>query len=450
MSISQEVSRFVVGKLFEDLPEEVVAKARQHIMDTVGVLIAAVNDPIAEVIKKFLEEAGGEPRCTVLGTGIKTSLANAALANGILAHGLDYDDSSWRLIGHPSAAVLPAVLAVGQIKQSSGKDIITAYILGTEVSCKLGLAAEPQLYEAGWHATGVAGVLGTTAACGYLLGLTEEQLTNALGIAASLAGGLRQNIGSMTKPFHAGAAAQHGVTAALLAKNGFTSSITSLDGKWGFYRNFTKGERKGAFSSPGDPFDIVDPGFFVKPYPSCAATHTGIDAALSLVREHNFTDEEVVSIDVGSGPVGPIMLFHNQPRTGSEGKFSMPFVVAMAIIERKVGLDTFVDRKVSDPRVLNLIYKTRFYVEPQFANRSIDEAPAVVKVRLKDGRELIKQIEEPLGSPENPMSQDQLIEKYKDCTLRVLAEDRVETSLSMLSELETIGDVSVLINELVP
>lgn len=450
MSLSRKVSEFVLAMKHKKLTELTVSKAKQHIMDTLGVLIAAVKDPVMGVIKNYLEEAGGDARCTVIGAGIKTSLSNAALANGILAHALDYDDSSWRLIGHPSAAVLPAVLALGEAGHSTGKDIITAYLVGTEVSCKLGLAAEPQLYEAGWHATGVVGVLGAAAASSYLLGLTEEQLINALGIAASLAGGLRQNIGSMTKPFHAGAAAQHGVTAALLAKHGYTSSVASLDGEWGFFRNFTCGKREGEFPSPGEPFDIVDPGFFIKPYPSCAATHTAIDAMLSLVEEHDFTDEQVASIEVGSGPVGPVMLFHNRPQRGSEGKFSMPFVLAMAVIERKVGLDTFLDSKVNDPRVLKLMEKTRFYVAPEFAQRSIDEAPAIVKVSLKDGRELIKQVEEPLGSPLNPMSLAQVTEKFRDCTSRVLAAGKVERALSMLAELETLENINLLIDQLVP
>lgn len=448
MSISQEVGKFVVGAKFDDLPQKVVVKAKQHIMDTLGVLVAAVEDPIAGVVSKFLGDTGGDQRCTVLGTAMKTSLLNAALANGILAHALDYDDSSWRLIGHPSAAVLPAVLAVGEAWGATGRDVITAYAIGTEVSCKLGFAAEPQLYECGWHATGVVGVLGATAACGYLLKLNEEQLTNALGIAASLACGLRQNFGSMTKPFHAGAAAQHGVTAAFLAKNGFNSSTASLDGKMGFFESFTRGEREGCFS-PANPFDIEEPGFFVKPYPSCAATHTGIDAILSLVQEQDFTVDQVVSIEAGSGPVGPIMLFHNQPRRGFEGKFSMPYVLSMAIIERKVGIDTFQDSKVYDPRVVNLIGKTRFYVEPEFAGRSIDEAPALIKIRLADGRELIKKVEEPLGSPKNPMSQVQLENKYRDCTSRVLPAGKVDGSLSKLVDLESMADIKVLIKNLV-
>lgn len=451
MSISQQVSSFVLNRPFEDLPENVITKAKQHIMDAIGVLIAAANDPVAEVIKQYLDEIGDNSSCTVLGLGKTTSILNAALANGILTHGLDYDDSSWRLIGHPSAAVLPAVLAVGETCNSSGKDILTAYVLGTEVSCKLGFAAEPELYEAGWHATGVVGVLGATAACGYLLKLSEEKLTYALGVAASLSCGLRCNIGSMTKPFHAGAAAQHGVTAALLAKNGFTSSINSLDGKWGFFYNFSSKSRSKELLPFGEPFDIVEPGWFVKPYPSCAASHTGIDAMLSLVKQYGFNSEDVISIDVGAGPVGPIMLFHNQPHKGSEGKFSMPFVVAIAILEGKVGLDSFHDSKVSNPRVLDLISKTRFYMEPEFAQKKIDEAPALVKVKLKDGRELIKKVEDPLGSPRNPMTVAQLVEKYRDCVCRLLPEQKVKESQEVLLELEKLTDLTVLTNRvLVP
>lgn len=450
MSLSQEVGKFVAGIKFDDLPEKVVEKAKLHIMDTLGVLIAAVDDPIMNVIKEYLKEAGRDSCCTILGTGIKTSPETAALASGIMAHGLDFDDASWRMIGHPSAVVVPAVMALGEAWNITGKDFITAYVLGTEVACKIGYAAEPELYEAGWHATGVVGVLGAAAACGYLLKLNEQQLSSALGIAASLAAGLRQNFGSMTKPFHAGAAARNGVTAALLARHGFTSSIKSLDGKGGFFANFTGGKKEGNFPSPGDTYDIESPGFFIKPYPSCAATHTGIDAMLSLVEEYGFTDDQVESIDVGSGPVGPVMLFHKQPCCGAEGKFSMYYVMAIAIMDRKVGLDAFRDGRVHDPRVASLINKTSFHVEPEFSCRSIDGSPAVVRVRLKDGRELIRKVEKPLGSPDNPMTKAQQVDKYKDCTLRVLPEHKVERSLSMFEILENLTDFKKLINVLIP
>lgn len=449
MSVSQQVSNFVTGNTFDNLPHEAVEKAKEHILDAIGVLLAATTDPIHDVLINYLDDLKEGDSSTILGTGKKSSLTSAAFVNGILAHGLDYDDSSWRLIGHPSAVVVPTVLSVGESCHSSGRDIITAYLLGTEVSCKLGLAAEPDLYENGWHATCAVGVLGATAACAYLLRLTPEQLTNALGIAASMAGGLRQNIGSMTKPFHAGAAARNAVNACMLARNGFTSSLTSLEGKSGFFNNFTGGRKEAKFVAPGQPYDILDPGFFIKPWPSCAATHTGIEAALNLVGKYNFTYKDVEEIAVGSGPVGPVMLFHNQPGKGSEGKFSMPFVVAMSILEHKVGLDSFQDSKVNLPEVRKLINQTNFYVDSEFADLSIDEAPAMVRIRLRNGTLLEEKVIQPLGSPTNPLNRTQLVAKYKDCTLRILPPKKVERSLDMLSQLENMSDVADLIQQLI-
>lgn len=226
--------------------------------------------------------------------------------------------------------------------------------------------------------------------------------------------------------------------------------MASLDGKWGFYRVFTRGEKAGEFPSPGNPFDVESPGFFVKPYPSCAATHTAIDGLLALVRQHGFTGEEVVSVQIGSGPVGPIMLIHNRPNTGYEGKFSMPFVAAMAIIEGRVGIDSFADEKVGDARVRRLIDKVSLYVEPTRANCGIDQAPAVVRVVLADGRELVTRVDEAAGSPAHPMSRERLIEKYRDCTSRVLPNAKVKRSVSVLAELENMWGVHVLIDEFVP
>jgi 2-methylcitrate dehydratase PrpD len=448
--LAREISRFVIGTQFSSLPPAVVAKAKGHILDTLGVLVTASAEPIMGILDGFLTDLGPGDGATILGTGRKTSMANAALVNGTLAHGLDYDDSSWRLIGHPSAAVLPAVLAIGERQKSTGRDLLCAYVLGTEVSCKVGYAAEPELYEGGWHATGVVGVLGATAASGYLLHLTEAQLSMALGIAASLACGLRQNIGSMTKPFHAGAAAQHGVMAALLAKNGFTSNSAGLDGKIGFYHNFTGGKKNVQSLTLGSPFDIVDPGFFVKPYPSCAATHTAIEAALNLVHRHNLRPERIQKIQVGSGPVGPIMLMYREPKTGSEGRFSMPFVIAMAIRDGRIGLASFTDENAHDPLVRQLIAKTEFDVDPRFAGKPIDEAPASVTITTKDGQVWAESIEDPLGSPTKPMTDEALRLKFRDCLERRLTSESIDRALEILGALEQLPDVDQLIRTLTP
>ena len=447
--LAREISRFVIGSQFSSLPPNVVTKAKGHILDTLGVLVAASADPLMDILDGYLTDLGLGDGATILGTGRRTSVVNAALVNGTLAHGLDYDDSSWRLIGHPSAAVLPAVLAIGEHQRSSGRDLLCAYVLGTEVSCKVGQAAEPELYEAGWHATGVVGVLGATAASAYLLHLTEAQLGTALGIAASLACGLRQNFGSLTKPFHAGAAAQHGVTAALLAKNGFTSNPTSLEGKSGFFHNFTGGKKNVESLKFGAPFDILEPGFFVKPFPSCAATHTAIEATLDLVHRHKLQPGQIQKVQVGSGPVGPMMLVHRQPKTGFEGKFSMPFVVAMAIKDGRVGLESFTDENANHPVVRQLIAKIEFDVDSKFAGRTIDQAPANVTITTHDGEALAECIEDPLGSPTKPMSGEALRGKFRDCLERRLTSGNIDRALEILAALEELPDIDQLIRALV-
>ncbi|MDR3289132.1 MAG: MmgE/PrpD family protein [Peptococcaceae bacterium] len=446
MSLARQVSEFIQKTTFASLSPAVVHKAKNHIMDTLGVCIASAGDPtLANIAKSFLEDIGSGSKCTVFGLGAKASISDAALLNGLLTHGLDYDDSSWTLIGHPSAAVLPAAIAVGESVNCSGKDLITAYVIGVEVACKIGTSGEPYLYEAGWHATGVVGVLGAAAAAGKLLNLSTEQLVNAIGIAASLAGGLRRNFGTFTKPFHAGAACQNGVIAALLAKRGFDANEEALEGKYGFFENYTQKKAAGGFPNPGQPFDIDDPGFFVKPYPSCAATHTGIDAVLEL-RQAGIDPEKIQKIEAGCGPVGPIMLIYDQPSRGFEGKFCMKYLIAAALVDGKVGLNTFTDEKIANPLIKKLMNLTTFEPTPEFADRPISEAPTSIKITLQDGTILAKTVEDPLGSPTNPMNQQLMTDKFKDATSNLLSAEKAAAAITLLSKLEDVPAIQALIN----
>ncbi|MDN5346902.1 MAG: hypothetical protein PWP65_466 [Clostridia bacterium] len=430
-------------------PAEALDRAKFHIIDTIGVMLAGSRDEVGRAIKTYLEQIGSAGKSTVLGWGLKAPPPEAVLANATLAHALDYDDSSWRLIGHPSAVVLPAALAAAEMVGASGAKLLRAYLIGTEISCKLGVLAEPELYENGWHATSIVGVFGATCACAYLFGLDREQIIHALGMAASSASGLRQNFGTMTKPLHAGLAARGGVTAALLALNGFTASHEALCGKWGFFANFAgKKDADAAQLNLGQPWDILEPGFSVKLYPSCAASHTAIDAVLELKNEYGFTAGDVVRVEVGGGPVGPMMLFHRRPAKGTEGKFCMPFLISVAIIEGRVGLDAFSDACVNNPAVQSLMEKVEFGVDPQFVSRSIDDAPALVKVHLRDGRELSRLVEQPRGSPTEPLGREDFIAKYRDCAERVLPAEKVESSLGLILNLEEVNDLGTLIGEL--
>jgi 2-methylcitrate dehydratase PrpD len=449
VSFAYDVANFVVNDASVKIGEKHIQRAMEHILDTIGVGLAGNTDPIAVSLLAYTDGLGERGTHTILGNATFTTLLNAAFVNGVLSHALDYDDSSWRLIGHPSAVVLPSVLSAAESLDCSGSELLTAYLIGTEVSCKMGAAAEPELYHAGWHATSVIGVLGAAAGVGYLLGLNLNQMIHALGIAASSASGLRQNFGSMTKPFHAGIAARNGANAAYLAKYGFTSNKDALEGKTGFFANFTK-KQPMLKERLGEPFDLLQPGLFVKPYPSCAATHTAIDAILSLVREYSIQAEQIDSIYAGCGPVGPIMLVHQRPQKSTEGKFSMPFVLAAAVSDGEVGLDTFTDEKLNNPTIRGLMEKVEFCVDEEFQARGMEEAPAFIQIKLKDGRILERKREFAAGSPEYPLSSEDLIGKYRDCAGRVLNPDRVERSLEKILSLASLQYISSLTKELRP
>jgi 2-methylcitrate dehydratase PrpD len=451
VSLQKELAIFVVQNAANWIREEHYQRAIDHILDTIGVGVAGQTDPIAQALFHYSENTAQKGSNTILGSKADTSVENAAFVNGILCHALDYDDSSWRLIGHPSTVVLPAVLAVAEQMDVTGQELLTAYIIGTEVSCKLGVSVEPDLYQAGWHATSTVGVLGAAAGAGYLLGLNLEQMVNAFGIAASSACGLRRNFGTMTKPYHAGIAARNGVSAAYLAKYGLSSSPHALDHEMGYVENFTRGRTvAGQQLHLGEPFDLMEPGFFLKPYPSCAATHTAIDAMLSLVKEYQFQSQDVDSIYAGSGPVGPVMLFYRRPETGAQGKFCMPFVLAAAVVNGQVGLDTFSEEFVKNQQILHLMDKVEFKVDDSFLTRSVDEAPAKIQVKLKDGRVLEKVVEQATGSPAFPLSKEALLRKYRDCTGRVFDSVHVEKSLQLILSLQHLPGISMLMKELKP
>jgi 2-methylcitrate dehydratase PrpD len=451
MGIQKTIAKFIQEDALTLIDEQHLERAKLHILDTVGVALAGHSDYIASILLNYTKETENYGESTILGSTRKTSLSNAALVNGILAHALDYDDSSWRLIGHPSAVVLPAILAVAEKLDVSGREFLTAYLIGVEVSCKIGVTASPGLYQSGWHATSVGGVIGATAGVSYLLKLSEEEIIYALGISASSACGLRSNFGSMTKPYHAGIAAQNGLQATYLAKNGLTSSTKALEGKMGYFENFSKrGVGISLNEHLGKPFDILNPGFYVKAYPSCAATHTAIDALLSMIKDpnHDIRNENVKKIRVGSGPVGPLMLIHNRPKEGAQGKFSMPFVMASCLHDGDISIDTFTDERVQSLEIIETMRKVEFFVHEQFKTYPINEAPAFVEIELFNGDKLSKRIEKPLGSPLLPLNKNDFIKKYRDCSSRILPDEKVNKSIKLLLELEKEPNMKAVIETL--
>jgi 2-methylcitrate dehydratase PrpD len=313
------------------------------------------------------------------------------------------------------------------------------------VETTLAAALNPEHYDHGWHATCTLGTLGAAAAAARLLGLDPGQIRTALAVAASQSSGLKENFGTMTKPFHAGHAARSGVLAALLAREGWTASEHALEGPQGFFNVLSAGPvRLEVVDTLGAPWKILSSGVAVKPYPSCACTHSIIDGALELGRTHRIRPGDVAEVTVGVNAIVPRILIHSDPRTGLEAKFSAEFSAAAALCDGRVGISTFTDDKTRDPAIRALMPKIRVRVDPDIPGDAERHMWTRVTVRLADGRSLTVGPREVPGHPSRPLSADALREKFEECARLALPQDRVESVRQMLETLETCPDLRSL------
>src|SRR5712692_260135 len=389
MSATSRLAEFVAKSRWEDCPAAAVEAARRAILDCLGVMLAGSAEPAARIIQTVADAEGGAPLCTVVGTRRRTGAVWAALCNGTAAHALDFDDTNFAMMGHPSAPVLSAALAAAELALADGRALVHAFLLGFEVETSLAEVLNPPHYERGWHATCTLGTLGAAAAAARLLGLDAIQVRTALAVAASQASGLKENFGTMTKPSHAGHAARSGVLAALLAREGWTASEQAIEGPQGFLRVLGAGKIElGALERLGAPWKILTSGVAVKPYPSCACTHSIIDGTLELRRAHGLRPEEVAEVTVGVNAMVPKILIHSDPRTGLQAKFSAEFAAAAALAEERVGLTTFTDDTVQDARIRALMKRVRMVVDPAIPGDLERHMWTRVTIRLADGRVL--------------------------------------------------------------
>lgn len=442
------VAAFIAQSRIEDLPEEAITQAKLAILDTIGVTIAGVATSTGQAICQVAHDAGGRPVSTIIGAGMMADPAAAALVNGTTGHALDYDDVSWTMIGHPSVVVLPAVLSLAEERGLTGSDVLLAYVVGFEIAAKLGAAMNPRHYEHGFHATGTLGTMAAAAASARVVGLDMEHTRWALGIAASSAAGIRQNFGTDTKPFHAGNAARGGILAAQLAARGFNSDVNILDERWGLFNVFAGpgNYRPEALTDHlGEPWDIVNPGVLLKMYPSCVSTHTSIDAMLTLCAKHDIKPEQVDSVDVGVVYLTTKMLIHDRPVTGLEGKFSMTYCMARALLDRSIRLPHFNDAAVQQPEAQTLLRKVTMRIEPAVndAWRAGLPRPAIVTVKLKDGRSLSQRIDNPSGNAGN-VQLEKVLAKFRDCAETLGDKDAIRKVENAVLDLENLPDVREL------
>jgi 2-methylcitrate dehydratase PrpD len=453
MSVTAQLATFVIDTVFADVPSQAYARAKEAMLDGLGCALVGSPTPSGKLIMQYVRERSETPRVAVIGSGFKTSAPLAALANATMAHALDFDDVNWSMSGHPTVPLLPAVLALGQELHASGQAVLLAYTLGFEVETKIGLGVNPRHYDLGWHATSTLGTLGAAAACAKLLRLDVEKTRMAFGIAASTAAGLRQNFGTMTKPLHPGQAAMNGVTAAQLAQLGWTADANILEAPYGFcqlYAGPNQYNLDHIVKRLGNPFDLLTTGVVIKQYPCCAFTHRALDGVLTLVQQHQLRADDVVGIECQVGRPTQEVLIHTRPQTGLEGKFSMQYCMAAALLDKRIGLLSFSDEKVRRPAAQQLLERVTVTLHPEARRHGTtgEELPVAVTVTLKDGRTLSAQIQYPKGHPVNPLSAIALQDKFEDCAYGVLERPDIRQVIELVQDLEHVEDIGTLMDVL--
>lgn len=435
--VTRKLAKFALSAADADFPAAARSRALDAITDCVGCMLAGSREPLAAMILNVVSAGPREAaHGLLLGTALAAAPADAALYNGAIAHALDYDDTNHPAYAHPSASIVSAMFAVAMMARARGRDLVSAYIFGLEVMGKLGRALNTAHYKQGWHATATFGTLAATVVAGRLLRLTEQQMVMALGIAASAAGGLRANFGTMVKPLHAGYAARNGVLAVLLAREGFVASDAALEHPYGYCKVFNHGVgyNLAPLAAWGEPLEILtEYGLALKAFPSCGATHTGIEAALLLRQE--IGGAPIRSVRAGVSEMAFEPLIHVMPNAGLEGKFSLHYCIAAALTDGVVNLATFSDEKVADPAIRALI--PRIKMEADDRVRHDPEFATVVAVETETGGRHERLVPLAIGKPTRWFSRQQLRDKFFDCGGRALDAGKLEKLFDRLQGLES-------------
>jgi 2-methylcitrate dehydratase PrpD len=440
-SITEKLAEAVVEMSYESLPTEVVSEAKRCLIDWVGVTLWAADSPTARVISALVEELGGREQASIIPSGMKTTVLNASLVNGSVSHVLDFDDVHSEAIIHTSAVLAPAALAGGEWKKRGGKEVLSAFVAGFETATRVSFAAGkgPHQLDRGWHPTSTLGRIGAAVCFGKLLNLDPRQMAMALGIAATQAGGLRRVFGTMAKHFHAGKAAYDGILAALLAAKGLTAPVDILEGEDGLCQVLSgKFEEIQILDGWGERFEILRNS--LKPYPACYQTHAVINACMDIYNEHRLTASEVEEVVCEVNPIAPEVAGLEDPKTGSEAKFSLSYCAARGLMG-DVSLGKFVPEEIGKEDVQRLMKRVQIKTNPSFNVEN-----ATVELKTRDGRKIGSRIYELKGGPSRPMADEELDTKFVDLASPVFKnDDKVRNALRTLRTLEGLEDVSQLL-----
>jgi len=438
VDVTRRLSAYVVGSKYDDIPPPVRKEARRTLVNWMGCAVGGSRHETLDAAIGALAPFAGPPQATIVGRRERMDVLHAALMNGISSHVFDFDDTHLKTVIHPAGPVVSAILALSEHRPATGRDFLNALVVGVEVECRIGNAVYPAHYDRGWHITGTAGVFGAAAASGRLLGLSEQQMVWALGLAATQPVGLREMFGSMTKSFHPGRAAQNGLTAALLASKNFTSTDVGIEGKSG-WANVLSTTRDYAQITErlGSSYEISLNTY--KPYACGVVIHPTIDACVQLRKEHALDAGKIERIDLAVHPLVLELTGKKTPRTGLEAKFSVYFAAALAIVRGSAGMRDFSDENARDPVIVALRDRVTAKVDP-----SIKEEQVRARIVLKDGRTLEKRIDHVLGSLERPLSDADLEAKFKALAEGVLPAAQVKTLIDRCWNVDTLAGAGEL------
>lgn len=464
--LTAAASRFVAQVVYEDLTPEDLRLARRCVMDGLAVSLGGSEQHGMAPLLAYIDRQGGAADAPILGRkGAKVPAHLAALWFGTAGHAMDWDDTQlaegpgrpYGLLMHPTMPPLAAALVTSQLVAAEtgapvdGRALITAFCAGFEVGCKVAEAINPDHYMRGFHTSGTIGTFAAAAAASKMLGLDEEQSARALGLAASMAAGVRANFGTMGKPFHVGRAAENGVTAALLVREGFSANTEALDGRWGYLAIAGPGGDPSLVRDRfGKPFTMVSPGVSIKPYPSGVLTHPSMDALKFLMAEEGLKPEDIahVMLSAGSNVLGPIRF--TLARTELEGKFSFQFLLSAIILAGRCGKAEMTDAFVSSEACQTMQGRIETRFDQAIEDMGWDRIRSKVEVTTQDGRRFERWADENYrGSPHNPLSDAELENKFRDCAAGLLDEAACQRLFDQVWSLETQADVSVLWDSLV-
>lgn len=446
MGPTEAIAEFVASTDASAIPSEVLGRAKQHVVDTLGVAIASSGSAVSGILREMVERAG-EGESSLWSAAGRSNAADAAWVNGTLAHALDFDDGGVALTPmHPSAPVLPAVLALAEARDLCGMDALSAYILGVEVECKLAGLISLEHYGRGWHTTPILGALGSAMASSRILGLPAEKVRHALGIAASMAGGLQSNFGTMTKPLHAGQAARNGAVAALLAEKGFTANPSALEAEKGMIEVFGFGDfadGAGMEKILGRPFHFLSPGVSLKRFPTCTSTHLCLEALLALRVSKRFATHRVEKVECAVHRLDfQVLLGPHGIGTAEQARFSLEYAIAVAILDGEVSLRHFDEELIRSEKSQNLMKKIHVHVPPDLQSlESKRNRYGQVTVYLSDGSMLTHRATQIRGQPPLLLTEEEVGKKFNDCVVPVLGNTRAEELLNTLRRMETLSSV---------